>query len=35
MLDLLMIMSDTVTVKFKLGTDNYMTEKGQWCKICK
>jgi len=34
-LDLLMIMSDKVTVKFKLGEDNYVTEVGRWCKICK
>jgi len=35
MLDLLMIMSDKVTMKFKLGEDNYVTEVGHWCKICK
>ena len=35
MLDLLMIMSDKVTVKFKLGEDNYMMEVGHWCKIWK
>ena len=32
-LDLLTIMSNKVTVKFKLGEDNYMTEVGHWCKI--
>ena len=28
-------MTDRVTVKFKLGADKYVMEKGQWCKIYK
>jgi len=35
MLDLLTIMSDQVTVKFKLGDEKYVTEVGRWCNICK
>jgi len=34
-LDILTIMSDRVTVKFKVGPDLYETEKGRWCHLCK
>jgi hypothetical protein len=33
--DLLLVMSDKVTVKFKVAGDKYETEKGRWCNICK
>lgn len=33
--DLLLVMSDRVTVKFKVAGDTYETEKGRWCNICK
>ena len=31
----LLIMSDKVTVKFKVGDDKYETEIGRWCNVCK
>ena len=34
-LDLLMIMSDKVMVKFKVGDDKYEMEIGRWCNVCK
>ncbi|KAH9007734.1 hypothetical protein EDB84DRAFT_1591299 [Lactarius hengduanensis] len=34
-LDLLTIMTDKVTVKFKIAPNEYVTEKGRWCNICK
>ena len=34
-LDLLTIMSDRVTVKFKIGEDKYETDTGRWCNPCK
>jgi hypothetical protein len=34
-LDLLTIMSDKVTVKFKIKADEYETEVGRWCNTCK
>ena len=34
-LDLLTIMSDKVTVKFKVGDDEYEKEIGRWCNVCK
>ncbi|KAH9002875.1 hypothetical protein EDB86DRAFT_2826719 [Lactarius hatsudake] len=34
MLDLLTIMTDKVTVKFKIAPNEYVTEKGWWCNIC-
>ena len=33
--DLLTIMSDKVTVKFKIGTDKFITESGRWCNPCR
>jgi hypothetical protein len=33
--DLLLVMSDKVTVKFKVADDNYETVEGRWCIICK
>ena len=33
--DLLMIISDKVMVKFKVGDDKYETETGRWCNVCK
>jgi hypothetical protein len=34
-LDLLTMMSDKVTVKFKVGPDKYETDTGRWCYTCK
>ena len=34
-LDLLTVMSDKVTVKFRLSVDEYVTKVGHWCNICK
>jgi len=34
-LDLLTIMSDRVTVSFKVGEDKYEKERGRWCNTCK
>jgi len=34
-LDILTVMSDRVTVKFKVGHDIYETEIGRWCHICR
>ncbi|KAF8181780.1 hypothetical protein BJ912DRAFT_1023504 [Pholiota molesta] len=34
-LDLLTIMSDRVTVKFKVGPDKHLIVLGRWCNICK
>ncbi len=34
-LDLLMIMSDKITVKFKVRDGDYETEIGRWCNTCK
>lgn len=34
-IDLLTIMSDKVTVKFKVGPDMYETETGRWCHTCR
>lgn len=34
-LDLLTIMTDKVTVKFKVADDKYEMEQGRWCMICK
>ncbi|KAF8190134.1 hypothetical protein BJ912DRAFT_1022250 [Pholiota molesta] len=34
-LDLLTIMTDKVTVNFKVARDKYETETGRWCNICK
>jgi hypothetical protein len=34
-IDLLLVMSDKVTVKFKVAEDMYETEKGRWCNVCK
>jgi hypothetical protein len=34
-IDLLLVMSDRVTVKFKVAGNKYETEKGRWCIICK
>ena len=33
--DLLTIMSDKVTMKFKIGTDKFVTDRGRWCNLCK
>jgi hypothetical protein len=33
--DLLLVMSDRIAVKFKVTGDKYETEKGRWCIICK
>lgn len=34
-IDLLIIMSDRISVKFKLGGDKFEKETGRWCNICK
>ena len=34
-LDLLTIMSDKVTVRFKIAHEKYLEEKGRWCNTCK
>ena len=33
--DLLLVMSDKVTVKFQVANDGYETLEGRWCNICK
>lgn len=33
--DLLTIMSDRVTVRFKVADEEYVEEKGRWCNPCK
>lgn len=33
--DILTVMSNRVTVKFKIGENVYETEVGQWCHVCR
>jgi len=35
MRDILEVMSDKVTVRFKIAADKFVTERGRWCNLCK